>query len=347
MFIKKNEVKIALNICTYQREEYIHRNLSLLRASYFFDWRKTDYYGKLHIFIVDNARQLKIREDDYTHLVYNKNTGGSGGFQRGIEEIRKQEGFTHVIFMDDDVVFDINSFYLLFDFLTQVDEENRDRPVAGRMFCMDNRYIQYTAAEKWNGGDISHVEFWRDVRQTGYAPGKVIYDVDADYGGWWFCCYPCAFVQENDVLPFFIHCDDVEYGLRCGKKPVIIEGVQVWHETYDKRMTPLMQYYDMRNPLFVNQLYGFLPEPLQLLQQWKDKMTAFHVKGDWLSEYYVILAMNDFLKGMEWLKRIDAGKYHKKLQKAKSCRVKNAICWRLVEHRAKKKFMVHKNNGSG
>ena len=121
----------------------------------------------------------------------------------------------------------------------------------------------------------------------------------------------------------------------------------MWHETYDKRMTPLMQYYDTRNPLFVNQLYGFLPEPLQLLRQWKDKMTAFHVKGDWLSEYYVILAMNDFLKGMEWLKRIDAGKYHKKLQKAKSCRVKNAICWRLVEHRAKKKFMVHKNNGSG
>lgn len=70
----KNEVKIALNICTYQREEYIYRNLSLLQSSYFFDWRKTEYYGKLHIFIVDNARQLKIREDDYTHLVYNKNT---------------------------------------------------------------------------------------------------------------------------------------------------------------------------------------------------------------------------------------------------------------------------------
>lgn len=70
----KNEVKIALNICTYKREEYIYRNLSLLQSSYFFDWRKTEYYGKLHIFIVDNARQLKIREDDYTHLVYNKNT---------------------------------------------------------------------------------------------------------------------------------------------------------------------------------------------------------------------------------------------------------------------------------
>ena len=51
----------------------------------------------------------------------------------------------------------------------------------------------------------------RDVykRQT---QGRVIYDADADYGGWWFCCFPYVFVQENDVLPFFIHCDDVEYG---------------------------------------------------------------------------------------------------------------------------------------
>ena len=69
-----------------------------------------------------------------------------------MKKFEKQKGFTHVIFMDDDVVFDINSFYLLFDFLTQVDEENRDRPVAGRMFCMDRPNIQYTAAEKWNGG---------------------------------------------------------------------------------------------------------------------------------------------------------------------------------------------------
>ena len=107
---------------------------------------------------------------------------------------------------------------------------------------MDDPYIQYTAAEKWNRGMVSHVEFMRDVRGTAYTQGKVIYDADADYGGWWFCCFPYVFVQENDVLPFFIHCDDVEYGLRCGKKPIIIEGVQVWHETYDKRMTPLMQY---------------------------------------------------------------------------------------------------------
>lgn len=327
----KSKVCLALNICTYHRETFIRKNLALLRQSSFFDEQNVKYYGKLHIFIVDNASELQLQEDKYTHIIYNENSGGSGGFQRGIEEIRKSNiAFSHVIFMDDDVSFDINSFYLLFDFLLNVNEENRKRPVAGRMFCMDKPDIQYTAAEQWNGGNISHVEFMRDISQTGYTQGRVIYDADADYGGWWFCCFPMEFVQKNDVLPFFIHCDDVEYGLRYGRKPIIIEGVQVWHETYDKRLTPLMQYYDTRNPLFVNWIYGFLPDAEQIMKAWKQKITEYHVREDWITEYYVILAMNDFLKGMRWLKRIDSGKYHRKLQKAKSSRIKNAICWRMV-----------------
>lgn len=94
----KNEVKIALNICTFQREEFIHRNLSLLQASDFFNPDNPQYYGRLHIFVVDNGSSLQLPESPYVHCIYNRNTGGSGGFQRGIEEIRKRnEGFTHVI----------------------------------------------------------------------------------------------------------------------------------------------------------------------------------------------------------------------------------------------------------
>ena len=128
----KNEVKIALNICTFQREEFIHRNLSLLQASDFFNPDNPQYYGRLHIFVVDNGSSLQLPESPYVHCIYNRNTGGSGGFQRGIEEIRKRnEGFTHVIFMDDDVAFDISSFYLLFDFLSGVGEADQEPPGSG------------------------------------------------------------------------------------------------------------------------------------------------------------------------------------------------------------------------
>ena len=326
-----NQIKLALNICTFRREKYLVKNLSMLKASRFFDHQDEEYYGRLHIFVIDNACELDLPDSKFIHYTGNKNTGGSGGFQRGIEEIRAyKEEFTHVIFMDDDVKFKIESFYILYNFLKNVEGENRKRPVAGRMFCLDKPEIQYTAAEKWNAGVISHVEFLRDISKETYTPGKVIYDADAEYGGWWFCCFPMEFVQQNDVLPFFIHCDDVEYGLRCGRTPIIIEGVQVWHETYDKRITPLMQYYDTRNPLFVNQIHGLLPSPDEMMKTWKDTITDYHVKEDWLSEYYVILGMNDFLKGLKWLKKIDPEKHHKKLQELKTSKLKNAIAWRYV-----------------
>ena len=109
-------------------------------------------------------------------------------------------------------------------------------------------------------------------------------------------------------------------------------------------MTPLMQYYDTRNPLFVNQIHGFLPETELVMEAWKQKITAYHVRKDWLTEYYVILAMNDFLKGMRWLKRIDAERYHRKLQRARSSKLKNAVCWRVVtlKFRIKKFIKVKK-----
>lgn len=61
----KNEVKIALNICTFQREEFIHRNLSLLQASDFFNPDNPQYYGRLHILwwtmaAVCNCRRVRM-----------------------------------------------------------------------------------------------------------------------------------------------------------------------------------------------------------------------------------------------------------------------------------------------
>ena len=62
------------------------------------------------------------------------------------------------------------------------------------MFCMDrSKYSIYSGGEVELVEMISHVEFLRDVRKSGYAHGaKLIYDADADYGGWWFCCFPYA-----------------------------------------------------------------------------------------------------------------------------------------------------------
>ena len=332
-------IVLAVNICTYKRKKYIEKNISKLLSSKFFLDSESRFYGKLHIFVVDNASEISICNTDFLHIFYNKNTGGSGGFQKGLEEIRRfSVDFSHVIFMDDDVEFEVEAFYILYDFLRMADDKYADNPIAGRMFCMDKPNIQYTAGEVWNKGNLKHIEYMRQVTTENYHYGRVVYDSGAEYGGWWLCCFPMTFARENDILPFFIHCDDVEYGLRCGKTPIIIEGVQVWHETFEKKLTPLIGYYDMRNPLFVNEIYHLDMEPMVTLSEWKRKIAKFHVQKDWLSEYYLILAMRDFLKGLDWLRKIDSGKYHEKLQKAKSCKLRNAIGWRIVEKKYRKKY---------
>lgn len=335
------DINIAVNICTYHRRKYVENNVSKLLKSKFFDKKELVYFGKLQIFVVDNGAELERKDDSFVHVFYNKNTGGSGGFQRGIEEIRRyNDKFSHVIFMDDDVEFDIEAFYILFDFLRDVSDEYVDNPVAGRMFCLDKPDIQYTAAEIWNGGNLKHIEYMRKITSDNYKPGRVVYDSGAEYGGWWFCCFPMSFVKNNDVLPFFIHCDDVEYGLRCGKPPIIIEGVHVWHETFDKRMVPIMHYYDTRNPLFVNSLHSLGNEPVEVFENWKKTISLYHKNNDYVTEYYVIRAMADFLKGIDWLKKIDSEKYHIRLRKMKGNKYKNAIAWRLVEIKYKRKYEI-------
>lgn len=336
-------VCFAVNICTYKRKEYIGRVLTKLQDSLFFrDRIESVYAGALYIFITDNAGELTEMESEHIRLKHNPagNTGGSGGYQYGIEMIRESGiGFTHVIFMDDDVDFEMDCFYRLFDFLQIVGEENRDRPVAGRMIRMDIPDIQYTAAEIWNGGAIQHVGLNKKLCEVEFEP-TVEYNAGADYGGWWFCCFPWSFVKENDIMPFFLHCDDVEYGLRCGRPPIILKDVQVWHETFEHRLTPLICYYDTRNPLYVNEIYHLQPDSGKVLADWKTKISVYHSRREWDFEYYGIRGMNDFLKGTEWLYRIHPGKYHQKLRKAWINRYKNSIFWRITERKFKRKYKI-------
>ncbi len=340
---KMNNVKIALNICTYKREQILRKNLQILKDSEFFNSGNSHYFDKLHIFVVDNSSEMELDNDRNIHMFHNPNTGGSGGFQRGIEEIRKFNIFTHVIFMDDDVSFEMNSFYILYDFLETVNKENADRPIAGRMLDKDNPNIQWTAAEKWNSGDIKHVEFLRDITDSTYPyiPGRAVYDADADYGGFWFCCYPYSFVKDNDIMPFFLHCDDVEYGLRCGKRPIIIEGVHVWHETWDKKITPVLAYYDTRNPLFVNEKYNLLPGKDELITHWKNCVDFYCKNKEYISALAVIRGIEDYLKGYIWLQNNDLEKSHIELEKYLGKNKVKYLCLKYALLKIKKMIKSH------
>lgn len=327
---KKRECNLTLVVCTYQREKQVKRNIGKLLASDFYKEGST-LYGRLFIRVVDNASRLELPAHPCLVVYYNPNTGGAGGFARGIIETRnnaKQQRTTHVILMDDDVELQPETFYRIYALLSYVKEALRKEVIAGRMFRMDHRTIQYTASEVWNGGNIRHIGGNLDVRYKENLAG--INEQRGEYSGWWLAVFPYEFTLEHLPLPFFLHCDDVEYGLRHGGRPMVLNGIQVWHETYEYRKSPVIAYYDVRNTLMVNELYGMNQEKELLWKEWKEKITKSHKNKNYRMEYMLIKGLWDFLKGEHWLYKINGEKYHRKLCTKKSSRWKNAVLWRMT-----------------
>ena len=338
------EIRLGAAICTFHRGEMLAKNMGVLRASRFFD-ESDGLSGSLQIHVVDNGSELPTVDSASFRVFRNPNTGGSGGFTRALSEFRRRQEelrLTHVVFMDDDVELIAESFYRLHAFLSYLKEAETDTVVAGRMFRRDERHIQYTAAEIWNGGDLRHVGFNCDM--TDPTSLESMNDSSgAEYGGWWFCCYPIRFAMENEPMPFFLHCDDVEYGLRHGGTPLILNGVQVWHETYEYRQSALMRYYDTRNPLFVNERYPSPgSDPQTVYDRWFRALTELHVKNDYCGEYMMIAAMWDYLKGTDFLSSVAALRRSRILAEKKSfSRLENALLRRLAAGKYHRRFSTH------
>ncbi len=121
------DVHIGLVICTYKREKFIENNLQLLKQNILCNI-DSPLCNNLHIFISDNGQTLDIDglSMNKIHIFSNKNTGGSGGFTRGLVEIINNESslpITHVLLMDDDVEIETESLVRTFNFLRLVKDE--------------------------------------------------------------------------------------------------------------------------------------------------------------------------------------------------------------------------------
>ncbi len=339
-----NRVSFSLVICSYRRKGWLEENLKKITMDPAL--QKLARENGFVVRIVDNAGELADSYGPGIRVYPNENTGGSGGFSRGMEESAKEKdryGTSHVILMDDDVKLQTESLHRLYALLSYIKPEYRQEPVAGRMFRLDYREMQYTAAEIWNGGDLRHIGFNRDMTQEENL-SDMNENEGAEYGGWWFACYPMDFVEKNRPMPFFLHCDDVEYGLRHGGTPIILNGIQVWHETCEYRQSPVVAYYDTRNTLFVNEFLNDIFDYDDVLDKWKQKITEAHLKREWLKEYCLIMALGDWIKGLDWLKAVDSAILHQKLEKARTFRLKNAIAWRYVALRFKRYRRIKEDN---
>ncbi|MCP5513333.1 MAG: glycosyltransferase [Leptospiraceae bacterium] len=250
-----NSIRLALIITTYNREDYIRKNLEKIGTYY--ESHKEEI--PFEIFLVDNASNLNVPDSSFLNYIKNKNLGGSGGFTRGIISALDKKSFTHFCLMDDDVEVDPSFLERLFSFLSFLKKEYSEETISGSILRKDLPKIQYEWTGEWNG--ILQKINYRNLDLSGFQNLDSIKNRNTKkntFSAWCLVCYPESYFQKNGLpLPLFIRGDDLEFSLRNKIQPILLKGFSVWHETFDpSKQRDWLAYYNTRNYLIINFLYA-------------------------------------------------------------------------------------------
>lgn len=310
-------VKLAVGICTYHREDYVMNNLDLLSRHL----SKPDCQVNLEIFVVDNGHTLRsrIKPRECIHVYENRNCGGTAGFTRCMMEVMQQneqkKGFTHILLMDDDIIIEWGSLEKTYALLSILKESYKDAFIGGSMLRMDQRNIQTEAGAQWQHGKIVSLKKGYNLcRKMDCVMNEK--EEHADYHAWWYCCFPMQIVNRNNLpLPFFMHYDDVEWGLRNMKYLIQMNGICVWHEVFEDKYSQVTKYYDCRNRLICMSLYEShirkAAVAAVMIKEFLREGFLYRYKGIQL----YLKGVSDFLLGMDFLKNTDAEILHLELTK--------------------------------
>ena len=300
--------KIAMVTTTFKKEEFINRNISLLSEHLFSDDR---FKGGFYWNIIDNGRTLSTTPpNDHIQIIPNANLGGAGGFARGMMvSLRQKQDYSHILLMDDDVVFIPDSFKRLYMMLSLIKDEYSDYFVSGAMLNMDAPNIQHENTGKLveegyciplhSGRDLN---IWDQVLLNEIDSGDMSYR----YAAWWFCCIPTTVATEDNLpLPVFVRGDDMEYSLRNNAKFITMNGISISHMGFVGKFNAPMDFYQSkRNELIV---FTTLPS-LSKIDSFgciKELFWQELHKFDYIGAEFLADAVEDFLKGPEWFSSVN------------------------------------------
>ncbi|MHC5076970.1 MAG: glycosyltransferase family 2 protein, partial [Planctomycetota bacterium] len=250
-----NNVKTAIIICTFQREDYVYKNIAAMKSYFNENPELAEVYD---IFVIDNGKTVsKDIESNNIYLFPNKNTGGTGGFTRGIlEAIQSPKNYTHVILMDDDVEIIPESLHRTYTLTSLINDEHSRSFISGSMLRGDIKDSQWEARARLKGlfpeiyGKLNLSKFSRLPENEAAATRHTRYD----YAAWWYCCIPLKSIGPNKLpFPFFLRGDDIDYSLKFAHKVIHLNGICIWHEPFDSRLSNVMDLYTtVRNFLTIN-----------------------------------------------------------------------------------------------
>ncbi len=299
------QVNLAVCICTFKREDYVKRNVKTL-CEY-----ASQSGDAITVYVVDNGRTLTPGGVAGAVLLPNKNLGGSGGFARGMIEAYDAGVHTHFLLMDDDVSFDSEVVARTMRFLEYAVSENV--AVGGGMLREDKPHILYEAGGCWDGDRLSGFYSNLDL----YRKSNLLFDKadSPDYCAWWYCCMPIGVIDRHGLpLPLFIKSDDVEYGMRCKELEwTFLNGVGVFHSSFDAKYNASLEYYIRRNEPIIN-CYTTKRSGLRFFGKLVRIVGLQLVQQRYFAIPYILRGYDDFLKGADYLITLDAEKLNSSLR---------------------------------
>lgn len=297
----------AVDICTFRREKFVKRNMDMLKREVFD--ADSPLKGRFEVFISDNGKSLDLSDDYFgkVHVFPNKNAGGAGGFGRAMIEILHSpnyQKFTHIIMMDDDIVFSYETLYRTFMMAKLIKNEYRNAFIGGAMLCLDAPQIQSEALDLWEVVRNRPIKYQYDITNLEFVLKNEI-EEKGNHFGWWYCVMPIGVVKANNLpLPIFIKRDDIEYGIRNGRTFINLNGLCVLHESFDNKRRGYLEYYYWRNVCILNAIH-FRYDKNTLKKQLYALMKSCLVRFRYDDANLAFAGVEDFLRGVDWLKSTD------------------------------------------
>ena len=308
-FESDNQTNLALSSTTCHKEKFITRNVRLLYDELL---SSNDEVAKhLFIHVVDNGRSLYDNDFPDDHRVFlhpNNNTGGAGGFARGMVEcMHQEEGITNVLLMDDDVNMQPESIRKTYYLLKHLKPEFQNNFVSGAMLYMENVQIQ-----KEDIGTVTKDGYFvplkgRELNQellfdNLYNEKEFPVDDEHNYAAWWYCCIPMKTIKEKGLpVPVFVRGDDVEYGLRCKPGFITMNGICVWHMGFTGKYNAAMDFYQVNRNLLVDHAISGVMNDVNIIgkatKDFRDSLTRL----DYDTAELCLRAIEDYLKGPSYI----------------------------------------------
>ncbi|NEG70487.1 glycosyltransferase family protein [Bifidobacterium choloepi] len=300
----RNDVELVLSTTTFKKESFIINNINLVKK-YILD--SNDEIAKhFNMYVVDNGRTLDVDalNSEHIKIIPNDNVGGAGGFTRGmIMAMEQKPKATNILLMDDDVAVSPESIKRTYNLLCILTPEHRDAMISGAMLNYeigedqweDTGFMTPEGTFAPAKPSLRLTKFEDIIYNEMFRPGKVI---KYRYAAWWYCCIPIDVIEKNGLpLPFFVRCDDAEYGVRCGTEFITMNSLCVWHMSFHERYNAAVERYQTtRNTMIAQATTGFAPQS-DFMGELENNIRLELKKFGYDNAELCLDAFEDFLKG--------------------------------------------------